>query len=61
MEENKVLRLKVYHQVMGIQNLELNSKDNFSDLRVLLLENTPLTIFENFRFQIANKLLPEFQ
>lgn len=57
-DENKVLRLKVYHQVMGLQNLELNTKDNFSDLRVLLLESTPLTIFENFRFQLANKILP---
>lgn len=53
--------MQIYHPVMGLHNFELNSKENFSDLRLLLSENTTMTIFENFRFELNGVTLPEFQ
>lgn len=60
-EEPKILRLQLSHQLIGIQNFDVSSRDNFSDLRAMLTENTQMGIFENFRFTLNGKLLSEFQ
>lgn len=46
---------------MGIHNFDINSRESFSDLRAMLSQHTQMTIFENFRFEVNGKLLPEFQ
>lgn len=61
LEEPKIIRLQLSHQLIGIQNFEISSRDNFSDLRLMLTENTQMGIFENFRFTLNGKLLSEFQ
>ena len=60
-EEPKTIRVQIYHPLIGSQNFQLSSKENFSDLRELLLETTPITIFENFRFELNGQILTEFQ
>lgn len=45
---------------MGVHNFDINSKENFIDLRMMLSQHTQMAIFENFRFEAYGKLLLEF-
>lgn len=60
-EENKIIKIQLYHAIMGQQSFEVNSKDHFAELRTLIMENTGMMLFENFRFEYEGKKLLEFQ
>jgi hypothetical protein len=46
---------------MGIHNFDICSKDSLTELRIILAESTPMSIFDNYRFSMNGKVLSEFQ
>jgi hypothetical protein len=46
---------------MGVQNFDICTRDTLTDLRGILAETTPMSLFENYRFTVNGKMLTEFQ
>jgi len=52
MFQEHILKLNVYHPIMGNKIYELSAKDNFSDLRSALSETSLLMLYENYYFKV---------
>ena len=56
-----MIRVQFYHSAMGLRNFSLNEKENLAEIRQNLYENSPMTIFENYRFEHNEEQLNEFE
>jgi hypothetical protein len=53
--------LQVCHQAIGVQNFDICGRDSLNDLRAILADTTPMSLFENYRFVTDGRVLPELQ
>lgn len=57
--EQQIIKVQVYHELIGNHNFEFSSKTHTSDLRLHILENSPLYIYENFHLEYQGARLQD--
>lgn len=55
--EQQIIKVQIHHELIGNHNFELSGKTHTSDLRLHILENSPLYIHENFHLELQGTRL----
>lgn len=57
-DEHSLLKIQIYHELIGNHTLEFNAKSHSSDLRLHLIDSSPLYLYENFHLEHQAVRLP---